>query len=233
MRKPEGDIEMEPEPSEISKTGRRCPRCDAHEPNASVRNCQSCGQLLSELLRHSRCPSCGAADEERDICRRCGTSLIIGPPLAECFPQKPFSDGVRPVLLLEQSSSVPRELANAPAGRFEELEASAPANVKLSGMILTVDPEQMSGVPQDHVKLAVGESVTVYARGQDADGKWCPLPAGLSVKWRADRELELEPKTGETVTARLIREPKVSAMATARTVVDKKRLQRLFTVEVK
>jgi hypothetical protein len=140
---------------------------------------------------------------------------------------------MRPALLLKQAPAVPSEVAGALSGPFEEHEAPAPADFKLSGMVLTVDPEQLSGIPQDHVKLGVGESVTVYARGLDADGKWCPLPTGLAVSWRSDRELELAPKTGETVTARLVSEPKVSAMATARTVVQRKRMQRLFTVEKK
>jgi hypothetical protein len=222
---------MEEQPAGSFGTARRCPKCDAHEPDPSVRNCPSCGELLVELLRHSKCPSCGSAEEQRDICRRCGTSLIIGPPLAECFPQRPFSDGVRPVLMLEQAPAVPSQIAGALVGPLEEHEAPAPADVRLSGIVLTVDPGQMSGIPQDHVKLGVGETVTVYARGLDAEGKWCPLPPGLAIKWRADRELEISPRTGDMVTARLLSEPKVSAMATARTTVDKKRLQRLFTVE--
>lgn len=224
---------MEPEPGDLLKTGRRCPKCNTHEPDISVRACRSCGQLMEELLRHSKCPSCGSSAEERNICRLCGTSLVIGPPLAECFPQRPYSDGMKPVLLIRHVSTVPAEIPGAPLGAFEEHEAASPADVKLSGIVLTVDPEQMSGVPQDHVKLSVGESVTIFARGQDPDGKWCALPEGLAVKWRSDRELELSPKTGETVTARLVSEPKVSAMATARTVVHKKRLQKLFTVERK
>jgi len=184
------------------------------------------------MLRHSICPSCGHSSEELDICRLCGTSLIIGPPLAECFPQRPYSDGVKPALLIRQVSTVPAEIPGAPAGAFEEHDATH-ADEAITGIMLTTDPDQMSGVPQDHVKLAVGETVTVYARGQDAEGKWCLLPQGLPVKWRSDRELELSSKTGETVTARLASEPKVSAMATARTVVHKKRMQRLFTVEKK
>jgi len=225
---------LEPEPSEIPNIGRRCPRCDTHEPDPSVRSCRSCGELILEMLRHSKCPGCGAASEERDVCLRCGTSLVIGPPLAECYPQKPFSAGMKPVMLLNEGSAGPPAIrAGAPAGHFEDLEASAAAPSRLSGINLTVDPEQMSGVPQDHVKMAVGESVTVYARGLDADGKWCPLPSGLAIKWRSDRELELAPRTGDMVTARLLSAPNVSAMATARAVVDKKKLQRLFTVEKK
>lgn len=225
---------MEPEPGEIFRTARRCPKCDAHEPDLSVRSCRNCGELIVEMLRRSKCPGCGAASEERDVCLRCGISLVIGPPLSECYPQKPFSAGMKPVILLQEGSDGPPTIrAGAPAGHFEELEAPAAAGAILSGINLTVDPDQMSGTPQDHVKLAVGDSVTVYARGLDADGKWCPLPPGLAIKWRADRELEISPRTGDTVTAHLLRAPKVSAMATARTVVDKKKLQRLFTVEKK
>jgi hypothetical protein len=140
---------------------------------------------------------------------------------------------MKPVLLLQEGPAGPPAIRAAPAGHFEEFEASAAVPAKLSGINLTVDPGQMSGTPQDHVQLAVGEMVTVYARGLDAEGKWCPLPPGLAVRWRADRELEILPRTGDTVTARLLSEPNVSAMATARTTVDKKRLQRLFTVEKK
>lgn len=208
---------------------RRCPKCNTHEPDLSITNCRSCGEVLAEALRAAHCPRCGPRRGEMDLCSACGTKLVIGAPLEECYPERPFSDGMRPVIMLNERRLPPSlELAAGPPLGGDECEAAGP---KLKALNLTTDEKQMQGVPRDHVHLSVGEAVTVYARGLDETGKWCPLPDGLVLKWRHDRDLRIVPGPGQTASVTLVGEPRVSAVATARTAVGKKKLQRTFTVE--
>jgi hypothetical protein len=209
---------------------RHCPKCNAHEPDPSVTNCRSCGGLLLEALRASHCPGCGTPAGGLDECGKCGTKLIVGPPLEECFPEKPFSAGIKPVILINERRAPPALLLAAGPGAGME-DCDIDAGPKIWALNLTTEASQMEGVPKDHVRLAVGEAVTVYARGVDEEGKWCSLPEATVIKWRSDRDLSLTPGQGQTATVKLVGAPKVSAVATARTTVDKKKLQRTFTVE--
>jgi len=215
-----------PQPQDLP---RRCPKCNAHEPDHSITNCRSCGVLLAEALRASHCPSCGPRAGELERCGLCGNTLVVGPPLEECYPERPFSDGIRPVIILNERQGPPAlSLAAGPGLSGDECESGGP---KLKALNLTTDRSQMQGVPRDHVHLAVGETVTVYARGLDDTGKWCPLPDDMVLRWRSDRDLELVPGPGQTASVKLVGTPKVSAVATARTTVGRKKLQRTFTVE--
>ncbi len=209
---------------------RRCPKCNSHEPDPGIRNCRSCGELLLEAIRASHCPRCGTPAGELDECGKCGTRLMVGPPLEECFPEKPFSAEIKPVILLNERRAPPElRLAAGPGAGMEDCETDA--GPKIRALNLTTDGGQMEGVPRDHVRLAVGDIVTVYARGLDEAGKWCPLPTDTVIRWRSDRDLQLVPGTGQTATVKLVGAPKVSAVATARTTVGRKKLQRTFTVE--
>lgn len=209
---------------------RRCPSCNAHERDLSVTSCRSCGRLLVEAIRAMRCPRCGPRPGELERCGRCGTMLVIGPPLEDCYPERPFSDGLRPVMLLnERRGPQPLPPAAGPSPGGDECEPGGGPRIK--ALNLTTERTQMQGVPRDHVHLALGEAVTVYARGLDDAGKWCPLPEDLVLKWRHDRDLEIVPGPGQTATVKLVGAPKVSAVATARTTVGRKKLQRTFTVE--
>jgi len=217
------------EPPKPQEPPRRCQKCNAHEPDPSITNCRSCGVVLAEALRATHCPRCGPRQGELDACGACGTKLVIGAPLEECYPQRPFSDGIRPVIMLDERRLPPSlALAAGPSLGGDECEAAGP---KLKALNLTTDKSQMQGVPRDHVHLAVGETVTVYARGLDDAGKWCPLPEDTVLKWRHDRDLQIIPGPGQTASVTLVGTPKVSAVATARTAVGKKKLQRTFTVE--
>lgn len=185
--------------------------------------------LLAETLRAMYCPTCGPRPGEQRACSACGTELVIGIPLEECYPERPFSDGIRPVIMLNERRLMPSlELAAGPAPGGDECDAGEP---KLKALNLTTDEKQMQGVPKDHVHLSVGEAVTVYARGLDDAGKWCPLPGDLVLKWRHDRDLKIVPGPGQTASVTLVGTPKVSAVATARAAVGRKKLQRTFTVE--
>ncbi|HQL44955.1 MAG TPA: hypothetical protein PL073_13810, partial [Spirochaetota bacterium] len=64
---------------------------------------------------------------------------------------------------------------------------------ELDGLYLTIDGKQMNGVAKDHAKLAIGESVVIYARGNSTEGKWFKLPTSVAVTWKADRELQVTP----------------------------------------
>jgi hypothetical protein len=217
------------ETSEPQNAPRRCPKCDAHEHDPTVTNCRSCGGLLAQAALSMHCPRCGPRRGDSEVCSACGTRLIIGAPVEECYPERPFSDGMRPVILLEGRRETPTlSLAAGHSPGGEECESGAP---KIKGLNLTTEKAQMEGVPKDHVHLAVGETVTVYARGLDESGKWCQLPESIVIKWRHDRDLTLLPGPGQTASVKLVGNPKVSAVATARTTAGKKKLQRTFTVE--
>jgi len=208
---------------------RRCPKCSAHEPDPTTTNCRSCGVLLAEALRDSHCPRCGPRRGEMDLCSACGTKLVIGTPLEECYPERPFSDGIRPVIMLNERRLPPSlELAAGPGPGLDECDSNGP---KVKALNLTTDEKQVEGIPKDHVHLSLGETVTVFARGLDTAGKWCPLPDDLVLKWRHDRDLQIVPGPGQTASVKLVGAPKVSAVATARAAIGKKKLQRTFTVE--
>ncbi len=95
----------------------------------------------------------------------------------------------------------------------------------LTGLNVTRDAKQMSGVPISVAKLAVGESVVLYARGSD-NGKWFELPADVVVNWKADSELEVNPTTGHVVTVKVVSPISAVAFVTATTTTkDGKKLE--------
>ena len=112
-----------------------------------------------------------------------------------------------------------------------------PKTYDLYDLNLTKDPHQMTGVPVDHAKLAVGETVTIYARGGssiETGGKWFELPADVVVTWKADRELEVTPTTGHVVTVKVISPMSVAAYVTATTTAkDGSKIEKLFTITPK
>jgi len=94
----------------------------------------------------------------------------------------------------------------------------------LGGLYLTTDAKQMTGVARDRVKLGVGETVVIYARGMstvETGGKWFELPADVVVNWKADREIEVTPTTGHIVTVKVIEPISVTAYVTATTTTKK------------
>jgi len=108
---------------------------------------------------------------------------------------------------------------------------------ELGGLYLTTDEKQMTGVARDHVKLGVGETVVIYARGMstiETGGKWFELPADVVVNWKADRELEVTPTTGHVVTVKVIEPISTSSFVRATTTTKKsEKIEKLFTVEGK
>lgn len=108
---------------------------------------------------------------------------------------------------------------------------------ELGGLNLTTDAKQMSGVAIDHVKLGVGETVVVYARGAstiETGGKWFELPADVVVNWKADRELEVTPTVGHTVTVKVVEPISVAAYVTATTTTKAgEKIEAMFAVESK
>ncbi|MEA3311540.1 MAG: hypothetical protein U9Q76_04910 [candidate division WOR-3 bacterium] len=108
---------------------------------------------------------------------------------------------------------------------------------ELGGLYLTTDARQMTGVDRDHAKLAVGETVVIYARGMstiETGGKWFELPADVVVTWKADRELEVTPATGHVVTVKVVEPMSVASFVTATTTTKAgEKVEKLFTVEGK
>ncbi len=109
---------------------------------------------------------------------------------------------------------------------------------ELDGLYLTTDPKQMTGVARDHIKLGVGETVVIYARGKstiETGGKWFELPADVVVDWKTDSELEVTPTTGHMVTVKLIKSlNEGSAFAKAVTTTkDGKKIDAIFMVREK
>ena len=199
---------MEPEP-----VGRHCPKCKTREKDMRVKVCTGCGETLLELFRTESCPKCGVTARDLNYCSSCGTELIIGLPLTETYPEKPFEAPMKPVILLRSGAPGPLESGLPPAGMGGE--EAAQTSAKLAGLYFTTNPDQMSGTSKDHLRLSVGESTRVYIRGQDPEGKWFQIPLGLEIKWEADKELELQSDQWDVVSVKLVGVPKVTAMATA------------------
>ncbi|MCS7227655.1 MAG: hypothetical protein NZ839_01670 [Endomicrobia bacterium] len=116
-----------------------------------------------------------------------------------------------------------------------KLPVSIPSVVEqeLTGLYLTTDPKQMSGVGRSTIKLGVGESTVIYVRG-DSNGKWIELPADVVVNWKADKELEVTPNVGHVVTIKVIRPISASSFATATTTTKSgKKIEALLMVTPK
>ncbi|MEM2870239.1 MAG: hypothetical protein QW379_07470 [Thermoplasmata archaeon] len=211
--------------------GRLCPRCKAREDDETVRTCRVCGVELVEIIRAEVVGGHRQEEAGETVRSPACDAPLAGPPLSECFPRAPFEPRIQPVVVLGGASQEVRRVALASI----EIECGdADLLPRISNLVLTADGAQMSGPPKDHVPLGVGESVEVFARGLDDKGNWFPLPESFPVRWSADRELELSSGAGHRVTIRLLREPKVSALVTARARgSDGRRLQRIFTVERK
>ncbi|MFN3550680.1 MAG: hypothetical protein ACK4WJ_02580 [Endomicrobiia bacterium] len=108
---------------------------------------------------------------------------------------------------------------------------------ELGGLYLTTDAKQMSGVARDSIKLGVGESAVIYARGMstiETGGKWFELPSDVVVNWKADRELEVTPTVGHVVTVKVVRPISGAAYLTA-TTTDKsgKKIESILAVTMK
>jgi len=116
-------------------------------------------------------------------------------------------------------------------------EKVMPTKYELADLYLTTDSKQMTGVARDHIKLAVGETVVIYARGAssiETGGKWFELPADVVVTWKADRELEVTPTTGHVVTVKVVEPISVASFVTATTTTKTgEKVEKLFTVEGK
>lgn len=113
----------------------------------------------------------------------------------------------------------------------------APKTYDLYDLYLTKDAQQMTGVAKDAVKLNVGETVTIYARGcssAETGGKWFELPGNVVVTWKADQELEVSPTTGHVVTVKVIKPISTATYVTAVTTAkDGSKIEKLFTVTPK
>ncbi len=106
-----------------------------------------------------------------------------------------------------------------------------PPTYELAGLYLTIDSNQMSGVPIDKAKLAEGEIVVIYARGQSPDGKWFELPNDIVITWKVDSELEVTPAEGHVVTVKVVKSISSIAYVTATTTTkDGKKIEALFTI---
>lgn len=107
----------------------------------------------------------------------------------------------------------------------------------LYDLYLTTDVQQMTGVPKDHVKLGLGETVVVYARGcssLETGGKWFELSPDIVVNWKSDPELEVTPTTRHMVTVKVIKPISVAAYVTAITTNKAgQKVEKIFTVEGK
>jgi len=216
---------MEPE-----LVGRHCPKCRTREQDLRVRACSSCGETLSDLLRAEGCPKCGIVARGSAFCISCGTELVIGLPLEDTYPEKPFEEPLRPVILIRSAAPRPGEstLPRASMGG-EETQMTA---ARLASINFSTSPDQMSGVSKDHLRLSVGEVVTLFIRGEDPEGKWFQLPMGLETKWEADKELDIRPDQWDTVSVKLLEPPKVNAMATVRaTNPAGQKIERILTVQ--
>jgi hypothetical protein len=216
---------MEPE-----LVGRHCPKCKTREQDLRVKVCSSCGEMLRDLMRAEGCPRCGIASRGNTHCVSCGSELVIGLPLEEAYPEKPFEEPLRPVILIRSAAPGPNE-STLPRAAMGGEEAQLTSG-KLAGINFSMNPDQMSGVSKDHLRLSVGEVVTLFIRGQDPEGKWFQLPMGLETKWEADKELDIRPDQWDTVTVKLLEPPKVNATATMRAVNPAgQKLEKKLTVQ--
>lgn len=86
---------------------------------------------------------------------------------------------------------------------------------KMAGFAFSTDQKQMSGVSRSSLKLAVGESAVVFVRGTDDKGTWFELPAETAVTWKCDKEVEIAPQAGPTVTIKAVSAISASAFVTA------------------
>lgn len=114
----------------------------------------------------------------------------------------------------------------------------APKTYDLYNLYLTTDAQQETGVSRNLVKLGVGETITVYARGCTGDkwsetgGEWFVLPEDVTVEWIPDKELEVTPTVGHVVTIKLVSKPDVVTFVKAViTTKDGKKVEQLFMVD--
>jgi len=89
---------------------------------------------------------------------------------------------------------------------------------KLTGLALSTDQNQMTGVSRGSIKLAVGASAVLHVRGTDEKTKWFELPSSVVVNWKCDKEVEVTPKSGSLVTVKAVSPIAAAAYVTATTV---------------
>lgn len=104
---------------------------------------------------------------------------------------------------------------------------------ELSGLYLTTDKTQMTGVPRDSAKLSVHESIIIYVRGMDDKGKWFILPEDVKISWKADNELEVNPDAGTEVTVKVLKKTVVTYVTAIVETKDERRIKKEFAIMVK
>ncbi len=111
----------------------------------------------------------------------------------------------------------------------------APKTYDLYDLYLTTDAQQWRLECSGLVKLGMGETITVYARGRsslETGGKWFVLPEDVTVEWVPDKELEVTPTVGHVVTIKLVSKPDVVTFVKAViTTKDGKKVEQLFMVD--
>ncbi len=94
---------------------------------------------------------------------------------------------------------------------------------ELGGLYFATTPDKMSGADQSMLKVALGDSIIVYARGASTiakGGRWFELPEDVIVTWEgttaaARRQLEITPDTAHVVTIKVIEQIPAMAMVRA------------------
>jgi hypothetical protein len=117
--------------------------------------------------------------------------------------------------------------------KINPLTPGAYSHSELCGLYLTTDKAQMTGVPKDSAKLSVNESIIVYARGMDDKGKWFVLPEGVTIDWKADSELNVDPASGTEVAVKVLKKAVVTYVTASAETKNGEKIKKEFAVMVK
>lgn len=119
-----------------------------------------------------------------------------------------------------------------------EVVPEAPKEVavdKIAALLVTDMPD--GRVDRSMLKLAVGESKTLYVRVMDSEGKYYNLPSGLVAKWSGrdiGRDIEVSPLEGNVVTVKLLKALSMAAFADVTVdLPDGRKMKGTITVEQK